>query len=1474
MHKFVKKSLSVFLSLLMVFSLFGGLSLPAGAAADVWDGTWDGSGFGINATLEYHITSAKGFAQFINNVSAGTSYSGKTVYLDVDIDLNSIDFGNISGGKNVYSNKDSFFEGMFDGQDHTIANFSMHSSDHRAALFRSARGAIFKDLTFTNVLVGDNGNNNKNGFAVLVGYGKSRLSFTDVRVESGSVSGCNYVGGFIGEYDDNEDLTFQNCSNGADIYANGERAGGLVAHSKGNVFAIRCSNTGDITAADSDAGGIAGWIEDDASSFMECANSGSVIGGACAGGIFGYVGSKSQNKNVTLNTCTNSGEIESAFSNVAYAAGGLAGKIETNGEHSFIGNVNTGYVHAKGDAGGIVGSNFGSGEWNNNRNSGKVSCDTDNAGGIVGEVEDDKQTFANCYNAAEVTGHFSTGGIVGYIGTANGNEFTDCGNTGAILSTNGSAGGILGVGKKFNAFDKCFNIGAIKGNNNSGGIEGFNDGYHAVYKQSFNAGSVGQYNSTGKNYGGIVGQVNVIGSNTREENEMEECYNWGAVNGGCAGGLIGYINNGSDAYDIGSSYNTGAVTGTTQTQPFVGSGGYLNSGCFQSINSGAGNYKAPEDMEKYNFSVSPSFVKNTWGVRVGDATFKGPVLTWYRDMFTFETKFVDEATETNVEYLNTLGESFTVPNPTREGYSAGHWLSGNTHRLVPGQTVTVGDYLTNTNNDKTIDAVNTNTVIHSFSEPTVVRSTRTYTLTWEQGATANMFAMMTVEEENNPNNRTRSGIDYTIHNLTTGHDTYFSAANGDTTTGHSNYYQSTVNKFNYNTYQSSGAGSATATLEVDRSRYNKIEDTGIYIEYYPFAYSSYGSLCWGVEIFDPDNNYSLTPKYGFMNGDYCEATVKSAERNSYDYELHFGSVDGPMRCATTSNDFPHEAVVTADTEQRGGPYQWYFTGNAPGVDESVTLRIMALCGARYLYRRDNTPSTELNILSAYTDVTIKGVCSHRDNTALQHRTASVGANCQTGGGVEHWYCSYCKKYFADAAATVELTENEALHGNEYGPHKFTKETANQDTLKAAATCTEAAEYYYSCSVCGEVERNDEHTFRSGSALDHNYQFDSFVWSADGTNAQAKYVCTHDENHVLTYDAQMSSFSQEPTCTTDGFTVYTATYDGHTENNKVTDTGTATDHTYVEPAEEDWAWAEHGDTFTAKVTLTCQENDFTVTIGASVSKTEDVPASLTAPGYKVFTATALINDQTFTATKRVTVPVVEGEEEEHQIVFVPKANSTCTDVGWEAHFKCTLCETLFADAEGTQPTTFEDLVIGLKDHVAKTPATCTTKAVCANCGQSFGEFDLTNHTPGDWIVDKEATCNEAGSKHQECAVCHDTISTEEIPTDTAAHALIHVDAEAATAEAEGKVEHYHCTVCGKNFSDAEGTDELTTVTIDKLPEQEEPTTEKPDNPAPQNPDHSGGNAKGKCPYCGGTHTGFFGWFVKLFHFTLALFGLHS
>lgn len=66
------------------------------------------------------------------------------------------------------------------------------------------------------------------------------------------------------------------------------------------------------------------------------------------------------------------------------------------------------------------------------------------------------------------------------------------------------------------------------------------------------------------------------------------------------------------------------------------------------------------------------------------------------------------------------------------------------------------------------------------------------------------------------------------------------------------------------------------------------------------------------------------------------------------------------------------------------------------------------------------------------------------------------------------------------------------------------------------------------------------------------------------------------------------------------------------------------------------------------------------------------------------------------------------------------------------------------------------------------ATCAEKAVCETCGEVYGAVG--------------------------------------------AHELIHHDAVAADCETSGNVEYWHCVVCGKDFADADGKQELESVTI--------------------------------------------------------------
>lgn len=312
-------------------------------------------------------------------------------------------------------------------------------------------------------------------------------------------------------------------------------------------------------------------------------------------------------------------------------------------------------------------------------------------------------------------------------------------------------------------------------------------------------------------------------------------------------------------------------------------------------------------------------------------------------------------------------------------------------------------------------------------------------------------AEATMYATNSDGSSYRTGINYTIHNLTSG-----SATNAAASEWESKQY------FNDNgvyrkTYQNDLSGSITGasvgTLEIDRSRLDTIEQTGVYVEYRPFFFTATGNVRWGVELFEYSDN--IPEKLGDINNNvgenaYNTVTLTGTEGGSYPYQLHFGSVDGALRCAQTSGgNFAADAAVPAGSDNTYGPYSWYLTGDAPAVGESVTLRIAAICCAR-------VSSANLQMLTEWTDVTITGTCSHA-NGHLQV-VAAQEATCTMSGNSAYWKCDVCGKCFSDAAAENEITEDSTVipaTGHTYaepsaGDWTWTK---SGDTYTAAVTVT-------------------------------------------------------------------------------------------------------------------------------------------------------------------------------------------------------------------------------------------------------------------------------------------------------------------------------------------------------------------------------------------------------------------------------------
>ena len=109
----------------------------------------------------------------------------------------------------------------------------------------------------------------------------------------------------------------------------------------------------------------------------------------------------------------------------------------------------------------------------------------------------------------------------------------------------------------------------------------------------------------------------------------------------------------------------------------------------------------------------------------------------------------------------------------------------------------------------------------------------------------------------------------------------------------------------------------------------------------------------------------------------------------------------------------------------------------------------------------------------------------------------------------------------------------------------------------------AAEYGYYPSDTAVVHGADDVTIQYSSTsvqyritvtAAHDYQFDSFVWGESGDTAQAKLVCTVHEDQAIYEDAAISEEFHPATPSADAYTVYTALYGEHSEQNTVTQPG--------------------------------------------------------------------------------------------------------------------------------------------------------------------------------------------------------------------------------------------------------------------------------------------------------------------------------
>ena len=267
-------------------------------------------------------------------------------------------------------------------------------------------------------------------------------------------------------------------------------------------------------------------------------------------------------------------------------------------------------------------------------------------------------------------------------------------------------------------------------------------------------------------------------------------------------------------------------------------------------------------------------------------------------------------------------------------------------------------------------------------------------------------------------------------------------------------------------------------------------------------------------------------------------------------------------------------------------------------------------------------------------------------------------------------------------------------------HSFTAETAEEEYLKSAATCTEKAVYYKSCAVCNLTSKGtaDEATFASGNVLGHNFG----VWTSnsDGTHTR---VCSrneiHTETNVCAYgDWKTNRYSHWRTCTLCGAETEPLNHSDQDDDHCCDVCGMQmTGHAFT---------AEKAEAKYLKSAATCMEK---------------------AVYYKSCTLCGLTSKGT------------AGEE------TFESGNVLGHDFGaWTSNGDGTHTRTCSRDKNHTET----------KDCHGGT-ATCTEKAVCADCKTAYGELTAHNFTAEKAEAEylkSAATCMEKAVYYKSCTLC--------------------------------------------------------------------------------------------------------------------------
>ena len=351
--------------------------------------------------------------------------------------------------------------------------------------------------------------------------------------------------------------------------------------------------------------------------------------------------------------------------------------------------------------------------------------------------------------------------------------------------------------------------------------------------------------------------------------------------------------------------------------------------------------------------------------------------------------------------------------------------------------------------------------------------------------------------------------------------------------------------------------------------------------------------------------------------------------------------------------------------------------------------------------------------------------------AAQGTTITLTANAAPDGKVfDKWVVESGNTTLEDAnseTTTFIMPDSEVSVKATYTiphTHTYDQEIQKPETLKSAADCTNDAVYFKSCS-CGEISTTETFT-AAGTQLGHAWASD---WSKDTDNHWKECSRCHEKKDEAAHD-----YGSDNICDTCGYDKTVP----HTHNLTLV------------PAKAPTC-TEKGNT----AYYTCDGCDkwFEDATGAS-EITDKTSVILAATGHSASDWKSDNTDHWKECTVVGCGVIIEGSKAAHTAgEWIIDTPATATTSG-SKHKECTVCG--YTMATETIPAT------GGGEHTHSYGSEWKNDAdnhwhECS-CGD---KADKAAHD-FKWVVDKEATATQKGSKHEECRVCGYKKAAVEIP----------------------------------------------------------------------------------------------------------------